>query len=84
MTILNTTPAAISLAGWAIADSHKNKFALSGTLAPGAAQRVKVIAPAALSNKGGIITLLNAEGLKVDGVSYSKAQASNRGWTLVF
>jgi hypothetical protein len=37
-----------------------------------------------LSNKGGIITLLNDDDLKVDGVSYTKAQASNPGWTIVF
>jgi hypothetical protein len=37
-----------------------------------------------LSNKGGIITLLNAEGLKVDGVSYTKEQAQHPGWTIVF
>ena len=30
----------------------------------------------ALSNKGGLITLLNPDGLKVDGVSYAKEQAS--------
>jgi hypothetical protein len=37
-----------------------------------------------LSNQGGIITLLNDDGLKVDGVSYTKTQASNPGWTIVF
>ena len=35
--------------------------------------------PVALSNKGGIITILDETGLKVDGVSYTKAQASNPG-----
>jgi Uncharacterized conserved protein (DUF2278)/Lamin Tail Domain len=84
VTLLNTTPEPVSLAGWAIADSQKNKLALSGTLEPGAAKRVKVVAPAALSNKGGIITLLNAKGLKVDCVSYTKTQAKNPGWTIVF
>jgi len=37
-----------------------------------------------MSNKGGLITLLNAQGLKVDGVSYTKEQAKNSGWTIVF
>lgn len=35
-------------------------------------------------NKGGIITLLNQNGLKVHGVSYSRAQANQPGWTIVF
>jgi hypothetical protein len=37
-----------------------------------------------LSNQGGIITVLDAQGLKVDGVSYTKAQARHPGWTLTF
>ena len=46
---------------------------------------------AQLSNKGGIITLLDRKGLKVDGVSYTKKEASGSGrlwcfsrlWSLV-
>jgi hypothetical protein len=37
-----------------------------------------------LGNKGGIITLLDDQGLKVDGVSYTEQQAQLEGWTLVF
>jgi hypothetical protein len=37
-----------------------------------------------LSNKGGIITLLDDDGLKVDGVSYTAAQGDQPGWTIVF
>ena len=37
-----------------------------------------------LPNKGGIITVLNEAGLRVDGVSYTKAQANNPGWTIKF
>jgi hypothetical protein len=32
----------------------------------------------------GIITLLNDQGLKVDGVSYTEQQADTEGWTIVF
>jgi hypothetical protein len=32
-----------------------------------------------LDNKGGITTLLNNKGLKVDGVSYTSQQAQNEG-----
>lgn len=46
---------------------------------PGAAKTAfSVERPAALSNKGGIINILDETGLKVDGVSYTKAQASNK------
>ncbi len=36
------------------------------------------------SNKGRIISLLDANGLKVDGVSYTRAQKSRQGWTVKF
>jgi hypothetical protein len=37
-----------------------------------------------LSNQGGIITLLNSEGLKVHGVQYNKSDVSEQGRTIVF
>jgi hypothetical protein len=37
-----------------------------------------------LGNKGGIITLLDDRGLKVDGVSYTDQEAKREGWRLVF
>ncbi|MFL5586167.1 MAG: hypothetical protein ACJ797_05620 [Ktedonobacteraceae bacterium] len=40
--------------------------------------------PVQLGNKGGIITLLNAQGLKVHGVSYTQEQAQREGWAIVF
>jgi len=84
VTVLNTSPRAISLEGWKIADKEKNRFPLSGRLEPGAARNVAVEAPVALSNKGGIITLIDDRGRKVHGVSYTKSQASHPGWTLTF
>jgi hypothetical protein len=38
----------------------------------------------ALGNRGGTITLLDASGLKVHGVSYTSDQARREGWTLTF
>jgi hypothetical protein len=37
-----------------------------------------------LSNKGGIVTLLNREGLKVHGVQYTGDEVSEQGRTIVF
>jgi len=84
VTLVNTSPSTIDLAGWNLADKQKKKMALSGTLAAGASTLITIKKPMELSNKGGIISLLNKDGLKVDGVSYTKAQASNPGWTIVF
>jgi len=82
--LLNTSDRVISLAGWQLADKQKANLPLSGALDPGAILRVEIKPPVALSNKGGIITLLNDQGLKVHGVSYTRAQANQPGWTIVF
>lgn len=84
VTLLNTAPHMVSLAGWHLCDTQKRKMPLHGNMAPGQALVVQVEPPVALSNKGGIITLTNQQGLKVDGVAYTRDQARHPGWTLKF
>lgn len=84
VTILNASPNSIDLNGWKIADRLKNKHPLSGTLKAGATTVIALPQTVQLGNKGGIITLLDPQGLKVDGVSYTEAQAKKEGWTVVF
>lgn len=84
--LLNASPEAIDLDGWMIADKNKKKERLTGPLL-GAGETTTITLSgesAQLSNKGGIITLLNKDGSKIDGVSYTKAQAKKHSWTLVF
>jgi hypothetical protein len=84
VTRLNTSPQTINLQGWTILDKAEAKMPLSGALAAGEARAFPIRSPVALSNKGGLITLVNADGLKVDGVSYTRDQAKNPGWTIRF
>ena len=84
VTLLNTTNAAIDLKGWTLLDRDKHRMALTGVIAAGDTLRVTLAKPAELPNKGGLITLLDARGLRVDGVSYSKAQASRPGYSIKF
>ncbi len=84
VTILNTSNREIELAGWKLADKQKQKMPLSGKLPAGETLRVEVQKPMVLSNQGGIITLLDNQGRKVHGVSYTKKQAQAVGWTLAF
>ena len=84
VTILNASPSAINLSGWQIADKLKNKHGLSGTIAAGATLVISLPPSVQLGNNGGIITLLDNKGLKVDGVAYTEEQAKKKGWTLVF
>ena len=83
--LLNTTPGPVDLTGWALADKNKKKENLSGVINPGEAKRIKLSGEdVQLSNKGGIITLLDDRGIKVHGVKYTKEEASRPGWTIVF
>jgi uncharacterized protein YukJ len=84
ITLLNASPKPVELAAWEIADRLKNKQSLTGTIAAGVTLTVPVQLPVQLGNRGGIITLLDDQGLKVDGVSYTEQQAQREGWTLVF
>ena len=84
VTLLNTAPHQVNLNGWALLDTQKKRLNLSGAMAPGSTRVLTITQPLALSNKGGVITLIDEKGLKVDGVSYTKQQARDPGWTLVF
>jgi len=84
VTLLNTADVAVDLGGWQIKDKQKNMMTLSGAIAAGETLVVPISAPVALSNKGGIITLLNASGVKVHGVSYTREQARQPGRTIPF
>ncbi|VVB70585.1 Uncharacterised protein [uncultured archaeon] len=85
VTILNITPKPIDLKGWKIADRNKNKAPLSGILKAGQTMTIKLPGTVIdLPNDGGIITLLDNNGLKVHGVSYSEKDAKKEGWTIVF
>ena len=86
VTLLNTTPDTINLQGWSIADKNKRKTMLT-TLALGPGDTTLVMLSgegAQLSNDGGIITVLDKQGLKIDGVSYTREQVARQGWTIVF
>ena len=83
--LLNASPQQVDLTGWSILDRAKHQMMLQGgLLAPGESVRVQVATPVQLGNQGGLITLLNPDGLKVDGVAYTQAQAAAEGWSIVF
>ncbi|MFN3228740.1 MAG: DUF2278 family protein [Asticcacaulis sp.] len=84
VTLLNTGSAPISLDGWKLGDKQKHWMPLSGTLGGGEALRITLKKPVELSNKGGIITLVNDRGVKVHGVSYTREAASRPGLSLTF
>ena len=83
--LLNASPQQVDLTGWSILDRANQQMILpSVLLPPGDSIRVQVAAPVQLGNHGGLITLLNPDGLKVDGVAYTQAQAAAEGWSITF
>ena len=85
VTLVNASPQVVDLTGWSILDRDKRRLVLeAGSLAAGDTIRVPLGSPVALGNQGGLITLLDPDGLKVDGVAYTKTQAEREGWSLVF
>ena len=84
VTLINSAPHDVSLEGWALLDTQKARLPLKGTLRAGATTTVPLSRPLALSNKGGVITVVDDKGLKVHGVAYTREQARHPGWTLVF
>jgi hypothetical protein len=76
VTLTNRTGQGVDLSGWRIRNRAGEAQELPSGLNIAANGTVTVEVPRApLYNRGGTITLLNAQGLRVHGVSYMKAQA---------
>jgi uncharacterized protein YukJ len=85
VTVLNASPDPQDLTGWRLVDRARHDEPVpAGVLAAGETTVVHLAGTVQLGNKGGEITLLDAAGLKVHGVSYTAAQAARSGWTVVF
>jgi hypothetical protein len=85
VTLINASPELVDLTGWRIADRDKRSSPVpGGKLNAGTTLVVATGDGAALGNNGGTITLLDPQGLKVHGVSYTGDQAHDEGWTVVF
>lgn len=83
--LMNRSSSGASLAGWSLLNEQDDAHTLSedSWLAPGEVRTV-TIGRVPLSNKGGTITLLDHDGLKVDGVSYTRDDAKESGEIVLF
>ncbi|MCX6967562.1 MAG: YukJ family protein [Verrucomicrobia bacterium] len=84
VSLLNVSPYPVDLGGWHLAGDAKGKWPLRGRLAPGEAREIPLGPPMTLGRQGGIVTLVNHEGLKVHGVYYTAEQAARAGWRIPF
>ena len=75
ITLKNRTQREINLSGWKIRIKTGDTQVLDGKrIGPNGTLTIQTTVP--LSNRGGTVTLLNGEGLRVHGVSYTQAQAN--------
>jgi uncharacterized protein YukJ len=85
VTLLNPGTEPVDMAGWSLIDHQARVMTLDAMIIPpGEAVRLTLKTPVQLGNSGGLLTLLNATGLKVDGIAYTKDQVRIEGRTLVF
>jgi uncharacterized protein YukJ len=80
--LFNTSDAPISLSGWSLQNGAEREEKLSGTLQSGE-PLVITLQNMPLSNEGSTISLM-ANGVKIDGVSYTSEQAQQEGHWVVF
>ena len=86
VTLMNTRDTAVDLAGWRLIDKNNHHYEMNDLTLPGGSA-VTVRLPRnsmQLSNKGGDIRLANPQNQTVHRVSYTKAQASREGETMLF
>lgn len=83
--LLNRSTQDLALAGWSILNKQDEAQTISDTtlLQSGEVRQIKM-ERIALSNQGGLISLLDEKGNKVDGVSYTKEQAAREGEIVIF
>ncbi len=86
VTLLNVSPEDVDVSRWSIRDKNGNVFRCEALTIPSGETRVVPLPKntAQLSNRGGTVELLDQDGKKIHGVSYSRAQAKRKGWTVVF
>jgi hypothetical protein len=84
-TLINPGAVAVDLTGWRLVDRMGRAMILDRTVLPaGDTIRIRLSPHVQLGNSGGLLTLLNARGLKVDGIAYTAEDAHSEGKTLVF
>lgn len=87
VTLLNSTDAAVDLAGWQLADRIDRRQTLAGLLAAGEARGIQLAAAPdgpKLTNADSRITLLSPDGTVAHQVAYTKTDAKREGWSVVF
>jgi uncharacterized protein YukJ len=83
--LLNRSTEDISLKDWSLLNKNDVAFKITdeSILAAGEMRKI-IMKQVPLSNQGGLISLLDKAGTKIDGVSYTREQAKKEGELVIF
>ena len=85
ITLVNTANHKINVTDWVITDNRNINRILYGEIRPGEFLTIPLTEKAArLAKGGGIITLLDRDGVKIDGVSYTEKDCQKTDFTIIF
>lgn len=84
VTILNRATQAVNLQGWSLINTARDSYPLRGILKSGAAKKIKLPDRFKLTQAGGIVSLLDQQGLKIDGAAYRTSEIADPGWSITF
>jgi Lamin Tail Domain len=82
VTLLNASPAAVDLAGWALSDAAGGRQRLGGSIESGGTLRVRLTGAVQLSNQRDTVRPSDARGNVIDQVAYQRNQV-RAGRTIV-
>lgn len=83
VSVINLSDDTVDLTDWTLKDPQA-ALRISGELGAGEAMRIGPLSPIRLANKGGSISLYNAQGERVDRVRYDKQDNDKEGRPVVF
>ncbi len=83
--LMNRSPKPVNLKGWSILNKTEQvRLIAEEVILPTGGIHAVEMGNVPLSNKGGLLTLLDDKGIKIDGVSYTKQQAQKEGYVVIF
>ncbi len=84
VVVWNETDQPLGVSGWRILNRERDETALTGEIPPRTGRRFSLPGAVALSNRGGLIRLIDEAGNEVDGVSYTRHEARRKRGKLTF
>lgn len=82
-TLLNKSANTVLTSNWTFLNGKRDRQSIDQDLPSGASMRFE-LKDGFLSENGGLLTLVDDQGLKIDGVAYTEQDSKKQGWTISF